>query len=41
MTKSEQYAMYTELFNGIHHRPGGYNIRIGDDKDNGYSLLFC
>jgi hypothetical protein len=41
MTKSEQDALHTELFNGSHHRLGGYNIHIGDDKDSGYSLLFC
>jgi hypothetical protein len=41
MTKSEQDALYKELFNGIHHRSGGYNIHIGDNKDNGYSLLCC
>jgi hypothetical protein len=41
MTKSEQDALYKEFFNGSHHRSGGYNIRIWDDKDSGYSLLFC
>jgi hypothetical protein len=40
-TKSEQDALYKELFNGSHHRSGGYNIRIGYDKDNGHSPLFC
>jgi hypothetical protein len=41
ITKSEQDALYKELFNGSHHQSGGYNISIGDDKDSGYSLLFC
>jgi hypothetical protein len=41
MTKSDQDAMYKELFNGSHHRSGSYNIHSGDNKAYGYSLLLC
>jgi hypothetical protein len=41
MTKKEQDALYKELINGRHNRSCGYNIRIGNDKTNGYSMDIC
>jgi hypothetical protein len=39
--KRYQDALYKELINGRRHRSAGYNLRIGDDKDKGYSPLVC
>jgi hypothetical protein len=41
MTKKEQDAMYKELINGRHNRSRGYNLWIGNDKTNGYSMDIC
>jgi hypothetical protein len=41
MTKKEQDALYKELINGRHNRSRGYNLRIGNDKTNGYSMDIC
>jgi hypothetical protein len=41
MTKKEQDALYKGLINGRHNRSRGYNLRIGNDKTNGYSMDIC
>jgi hypothetical protein len=41
VTKKEQDALYKELINGRHNRSRGYNLRIGNDKTNGYSMDLC
>jgi hypothetical protein len=41
MTKKEQEALYKELINGRHNRSRGYNLRIGNDKKNCYSMDLC
>jgi hypothetical protein len=41
MTKKEQDAMYKELMNGCDNHSRGYNLRISNDKRNGYIMYLC